>query len=313
MRIGVIVDSACDLPHDFIKQHGIHILPVSFSIDGQTVIDDHSPEKTRAFHASGMAARGHSADTQAFSSEQIRELFLKEIVTQYDFALVQTITRARSQIYANAEQAMSRILTEYRPLRAAAGREGPFSMRVIDSGTFFAGQGLLAAHTQHLIEKGVGKADLRNQLSDFTNHIHGCLVPRDLGYVRERGRQRGDKSVPALAAFLSKALKITPLVWGNRHEGKPVAKARSFEDATRLMFDYAVRRVLAGLLSPYVCISYGMSDAEFEQLPGLADLRRACDQRRVTLLATRAGITSTIHIGPGCIGLALAAPPHTFN
>ena len=90
MRIGVIVDSACDLPHDFIKQHGIHILPVTFSIEGQTVVDDHSPEKTRAFHASGMAARGHSADTQPFSTEQIRELFLKEIVTQYDFALVQT-------------------------------------------------------------------------------------------------------------------------------------------------------------------------------------------------------------------------------
>lgn len=313
MRIGVIVDSACDLPHEFIQQHGIHILPVTFSLDGQTVIDDHDPLKARAFHDSGMAARGHSADTQAFSAEQIRQLFLREIVTQYDFALVQTITRARSQIYANAEQAMSRILTEYRPLRAAAGREGPFSMRVIDSGTFFAGQGLLAAHTRHLIAQGVGKSELRNQLSEFTQHIHGCLVPRDIAYLRERARKRGDKSVPALAAFLSKALKITPLFWGNRHEGRPVAKTRSFEDATRLMFDYGVRRVLAGLLSPYVCISYGMSDAEFEQLPGLAELRRACEQRKVTLLATRAGITSTIHMGPGCIGLALAAPPHVFS
>lgn len=312
MRIGVIVDSACDLPHDFIRQHGIHILPVTIRLDGKTLVDDHDPLKAEAFHASGMAQRGHTADTQAFSSEQIRQLFLEQIVTRYDFAVVQTITRTRSQIHANAEQAMSRILTEYRPLRAAAGREGPFSMRVIDSGTFFAGQGLLAAHTQHLIEKGVGKSELRNLLSDFTAHIHGCLVPRDLTYVRERGRQRGDRSVPALAAFLSRTLKITPVVWGSRHEGRPVARARSFEDAARQMFAYGVRRVLAGLLSPYVCISYGVSEEEFERLPGLAELRQACEQRKVTLLACRAGITSTIHIGPGSIGLALAAPPHVF-
>lgn len=313
MRIGVIVDPACDLPYDFIRQQGIHILPVTFTIDGKTIVDTHDPKTTQAFLDSGLAKRGHSADTQPLSVEQIRQLFLKEIVTQYDFAVVQTITRERSQIFDNAEQAMTRILTEYRPARAAAGREGSFSMRVIDSGTFFAGQGLLAAHSCHLIRQGVGKSELRQQLSDFTQHIYGCMIPRDLAYVRERGRKRGDRSVPALAAFLSKTVKICPLLWGSRHDGRPVSKASSFEDACRQMFDYAIRRVRAGLLGPYLCLSYGIDEQDFLKLPGRAELYKLCEQKGITVLASRGGITSTIHVGLGSIGLALTAPPHDFN
>src|SRR3546814_3326116 len=39
MRIGLVVDSACDLPKDFIERHSIEILPIAVRIDGTTQVD----------------------------------------------------------------------------------------------------------------------------------------------------------------------------------------------------------------------------------------------------------------------------------
>src|SRR3546814_4826053 len=39
MRIGLVVDSACDLPKEFIERHDIEILPIAVRIDGTTEVD----------------------------------------------------------------------------------------------------------------------------------------------------------------------------------------------------------------------------------------------------------------------------------
>jgi len=313
MRVGLVIDSACDLPHSFITENNIYILPITVRVDGQTFVDDHDPEKTRAFYESGLLSKGHAAETEAYSVEQIRELFLNEIVTEYDFAFLETVAKSRSLIYQNAWEAMYGIMAEYRERRRAAGRSGSFSMRVVDSGTFFAGQGLLAAHTIELIKQGIPKSELRHRVETFTENIFGCVIPRDLYYIRERGRRRGDNSVSGLVAFLGKALNITPLIWGRGVEGEPVAKTRSFDAAVEQMFEYASARVAKGLLSPYVCVSAGMPEEEIERLPGLDLLRMSCREHGVELLVSPMGITSSIYVGPGSIMLALAAEPHEFG
>ena len=40
MRIGIVVDSACDLPQDFIAEHNIVLLPITVRI-GEAVLADH--------------------------------------------------------------------------------------------------------------------------------------------------------------------------------------------------------------------------------------------------------------------------------
>lgn len=114
MRVGLIIDSACDLPYGFIRDNGLFILPVTARIDNQTFVDDHDPVKTEAFYQSGLLDRGHEADTEAFNVEQIYTLFMKDIVTQYDVAICETVTRSRSQIYENAAAAMQRVMADYR-------------------------------------------------------------------------------------------------------------------------------------------------------------------------------------------------------
>lgn len=312
MRVGVIVDSACDLPHDYARKHGVFILPVTAKIDNQTYIDDHDPVKTRDFYNSGLLQKGHHAETEAFSAQQIHDLFMDRIVSRYDVAICETVAKSRSLIFQNATQAMNSVMANYHPVRKAAGVEGNFAMRVVDSKQIFAGQGLLAAHTHHLIKQKLSKNALRYEVDAFTDKIYTCVIPRDLHYIRERARRRGDKSISGLVAFLGRALNITPIIFGHGTEGKPAAKTRSFDAAVEKVMTYAVGRVDAGLLTPYVCLSCGLDWEEIEALPGLDRLRAACQRNGVELLLSQMGITSSIYVGPGSLCLALGAEPHQF-
>lgn len=313
MRVGLIVDSACDLPYDFSRKHDLFVLPVTAKIDHQTYIDEHDPVRTQEFYQSGLLQKGHHAETQAYSARQIHDLFMEKIVTNYDVAICETVTRSRSLIFQNATEAMNSVMAHYQKVREAAGVPGKFSMRVIDSKQIFAGQGLLAAHTLKLIGRKVSKNALRHEVDTFTDCIYTCVIPRDLHYIRERARRRGDKSVSALVAFLGKALNITPVIFGQGAEGQPVAKTRNFDVAVEKVMNYAIGRIEAGLLTPYVCLSCGLSWTEIEDLPGLNRLRDACERNGVELLLSQMGITSSIYLGPGSLCLALAAEPHGFR
>ncbi len=313
MRVGLIVDSACDLPYEFTRKHDLFVLPVTAVIDGQTYIDKHDPVRTQEFYQSGLLQKGHHAETHAFSAEQIHDLFMEKIVTEYDVAICETVARSRSLVFQNATEAMNSVMSHYHEARKAAGRDGKFSMRVIDSKQIFAGQGLLAAHTLKLIEQKLSKNALRNEVEAFTDKVYTCVIPRDLHYIRERARRRGDKSISAFGAFLGKALNITPVVFGQGAQGKPVAKTRSFDLSVEKVMNYAVGRVEAGLLTPYVCLSCGLSWTEIEELPGLNRPRDACEANGVELLLSQMGITSSIYVGPGSLCLALAAESHEFS
>lgn len=312
MRVGLIVDSACDLPYEFTRKNGLFILPVTAVVDHQTYIDEHDPVRTQEFYHSGLLEKGHHAETKAFSASQIHDLFMEKIVTEYDVAICETVARSRSLVFDNATEAMNSVMSHYQEARKAAGRDGKFSMRVIDSKQIFAGQGLLAAHTLKLIDQKLSKNALRNEVETFTGKIYTCVIPRDLHYVRERARRRGDKSISAFGAFLGKTLNITPIVFGQGAQGKPVAKTRSFDVAVEKVMNYAIGRVEAGVLTPYVCLSCGLNWTEIEELPGLNRLRDACEAAGVELLLSQMGITSSIYVGPGSLCLALAADPHEF-
>ncbi|SOB76258.1 EDD domain protein, DegV family [Marinobacter sp. LV10R510-11A] len=313
MRVGLIVDSACDLPHEFSRKHDLFILPVTAVIDGETYIDEHDPVRTQEFYQKGLLEKGRHAETHAFTTDQIYDLFMEKIVPQFDVAICETVTRSRSLIYQNATEAMNSVMANHEQVRSASGREGKFSMRVIDSKQIFAGQGLLAAHTLRLIDQKLSKNALRNEVERFSDKIYTCIIPRDLHYIRERARRRGDKSVSAVAAFLGKALNITPVIFGQGVQGQPVAKTRNFGMAVEKVMNYATARVEAGLLTPYVSLSCGLSWAEIEDLPGINQLRNACECNGVELLLSQMGITSSIYVGPGSLCLALAAEPHGFN
>jgi DegV family protein with EDD domain len=313
MRIGLVVDSACDLPTSFLKQHDITILPISVRIDDALQVDYRDEAATLAFLHSHIAERGANAETMPFTVEQIRDLFLQRLVIDYDYVFCMTITKTRSPIFDNAQQASFAILNEYRPVRAAAGNHTPFALRVIDTQTLFCAQGIIAVEAVRLRDAGEGAAKIRARLEYLALHTHGYLIPRDLYYIRTRARMKGDRSVSLFSAALGTALDIKPVLHGARGETAPVAKIKGFEPAVQKMLDFAARRVEAGLLTPTLTLCYGGELDELRALPGYASLRETCAAHNIEVFESVMSLTGMVNVGKGAVVVGFAAEPHRFE
>ena len=312
MRIGIVVDSACDLPQDFIAEHNIVLLPITVRI-GEAVLADHRDEQaTLSFLHAHVAEHGAEAETIPFSVNQIRDLFLQRLVIDYDHVFCMTITKTRSPIHDNALQASFAILNDYKPVRQAAGYNSPFALRVLDTQNLFAAQAVTAVEAVRLRASDASVQAIRERLEELAGNVHGYMITRDLYYMRARARSKGDRSVGLLSAALGTALDIKPVLHGYRGETAPVAKIKGFDAAVQKLFEFVGKRVAAGLMTPTLCLSYGGELSELRALPGYAALRQACETHAVEVLESVMSLTGMVNVGKGAITLGFADAPHTF-
>ena len=61
MRIGIVVDSACDVPREFIEREQVTILPVTVQIGQAVMADMRNEEAALNFLTGDTAAQAHSA------------------------------------------------------------------------------------------------------------------------------------------------------------------------------------------------------------------------------------------------------------
>lgn len=313
MRVGLVVDSACDLPKEFLEQHRIEILPIAVRIDDATQVDYRDQADTLAFLHAHIAERGVSAETIPFTVEQIRDLFLQRLVIDYDYVFCMTITSTRSPIFDNAQKASFAILNDYRAIRSAAGNATPFALRVIDTQNLFSAQAILPVEAVRLRDGGEGPPKIRARLEHLAGNTYGYLVPRDLYYIRNRARAKGDRSVSLFSAALGTALDIKPVLRGWRGDTGPVAKIKGFEPAVQAMFEFAARRVEAGLMTPTLALCYGGELDEMRALPGYEGLRAACAANNIEVFESVMSLTGMVNVGKGAVVVGFASEPHEFG
>lgn len=313
MRIGVVVDSACDLPSEFIAENNVQILPITIHLDQRDLVDTRDPEATIAFYRQNQT-NAQDAGTSPFSVDQIKRLFLTRLVLDYDFVFCLTIASSRSPIYENAVKASFGILNEYKAPRAEVGITRPFSLRVIDTQNLFAGQGVLAIEAVRLIKENPNPNKIRERLEYLAQHTYGYMVPRNLHYIRARAQKKGDRSVGWFSAVVGTALDIKPLLRAHRNETGPVAKLRHFDESAERCFAYIGRRITENqLLTPTLSLSYGGELAEMEKLPGYAALIKLCEERQVEVYKSVMSITGCINVGEGSLAFAFASKPHELD
>ncbi|WP_101926103.1 MULTISPECIES: DegV family protein [Luteimonas] len=313
MRIGIVVDSACDLPPDWLEANNVVLLPVTVRIGETQFVDLRDERATLDFVDAHVAERGHTAETAAFPSDKIKALFLERLVIDYDYVFCITVTRNRSQIHDNATHASFAILNEYRPIRTQAGHTTPFALRIVDTQQVFAGQGLLPVEAVRLRDAGATAPEIRSRLEFLAERSYAYMVPRDLGYLRARIKHRGDKSVSLLAAMIGGALDIKPILHCHRGDTGPVGKIRGFAPAAEKLLGFVAERVRAGLLTPTLCLSYGGELDELRRLPGYDALVAECEAHNVERFETVMSLTGMVNVGAGSLTVGFAAPPHAFS
>ena len=312
MRIGLVVDSACDLPQDFYRDHNIVILPVTVHVGNEEFVDRRDPEATLEFYKRHLS-NAANAETAPFTVEQIRELFLQRLVLDYDFVFCLTVASGRSPIFENATQASLSILSEYKAVRAQAGVQGPFALRVIDSQNLFAAQGVLAVEAARMIREGHTPNRIRERLDSLIPALYMYGVPSDLYHLRARANKKGDKSVGWFKYAVGSALDIKPLIRANRNETASIASIRHFDEGARRLCQFVTERIRAGLLTSTVCVSYGGNMERLERLPGYLELKQAAADHGVQLYASVASVTACINVGEGALNIGFCAPEHEFH
>ncbi len=313
MRIGIIADSACDLPNDFIERENITILPVTVQIGQAVLADVRNEEATMSFLSGETAARAFEAETTPFTVQQVHDLFLNKLVHDYDYVFCITTTRTRSGIHDNAQQASFTILNDYKQVRSASGNNTPFALRVIDSQSVFAGVGVPVIEAVRMRAAGETPPRIRAHLESVAAKTHAYMVPPDLNYLRNRIKKRGDKSVSFLSATLGTALDIKPILHCNQGETGPVGKVKGFSAASKKLFEFTSERVASGLLVPTVNLSYGGALDEMRALPGYEQLRNVCADRGVEVYESFMGLSGLVNVGRGALVVGFAAQPHRFG
>lgn len=312
MRIGIVVDSTCDLPAEYIQGNNVVLLPITVRIGDAVLADHRDEEATLSFLHAHVAEHGHEAETIPYSVEQIRDLFLGKLVVDYDHVFCLTVTKSRSPIHEHAVQASFAILNDYKPVRQAAGYNSPFALRVIDSQNQFAAQGIGVVEAVRMRKAGDSVQKIRERLEELALNTHGYMVPPDLYYLRNRARTKGDRSVSLFSAALGTALDIKPVLHCYRGATAPAGKIKGFEPAVQKLFDFTIERIKAGLMTPTLCISYGGELAELRALPGYARLRDACAANSIELFESVMSLTGMVNVGKGAVVVGFAAAPHKF-
>lgn len=313
MRIGVVVDASCDLPHEFIREHRIEILPVTIRLGDETLVDVRDPQATQRFYREQLASKGLDAETIAFSAEQIREKFLQGIVVDYDYIFCITVTSTRSPIFENATRASFAILNDYKNIRAQAGVSGPFALRVIDSKNMFCATAVLAAEAAMQAKANHPPNDIRKRLDDLRDKLCGYMVPGDLYYIRNRGIKKGEKSVGFMTYAIGSALDIKPVIQSYQGETKPVAKILGYDRAVERMFDHVSRQIKRGLATQHLCISYGGDPELIAGLPGYANLAQTARENGIEVLSSFMSATAAVNAGAACVAVAYCAELRDFE
>ncbi|HWY23977.1 MAG TPA: DegV family protein [Nevskia sp.] len=312
MRIGLVVDSACDLPQDFCEEHGIIILPVTVHVGNEEFVDRRDPAATLEFYRRHLTNAAH-AETAPLSVEQIKDLFLQRLVLDYDFVFCQTVASSRSPIFENATQASLTILSEYKAVRARAKIVGPFALRVIDSQNLFAAQGVLAVETSRMIREGHMPNRIRERLDSLIPALYMYGLPSDLYHLRARANKKGDKSVGWFKYALGSAFDMKPVIRGHRNDTASIATVHHFDKGSQRLCGFVAERIRAGLLAPTLCVTYAGDLAKLENLPGYQDLKAVARQHDVSIYASVASITACINIGEGALAFGFCAPEHEFR
>lgn len=315
-RVGIVVDSACDIPVELLNTSGaiISVVPINIRIGTETVADTRDTYVLSQFYHDHLnPAAPSDAESVPITEAQFEHWFEANLVEQFDLVFVLTINNARSPIYDNAVAAAARVEARVSADRARQSGLFPFRLRVYNSQNMFAGQAVQALDLLSHLEKAHGSANLLVRVQELVRNTYTFLVPKDLTYLYKRARLKNENTIGLASYLVGSMLEIRPVLRCYRNESDQAVKVRTYDGALLKMFANAENQVRAGLLSPYICVSYSGDLADVPGLPGFASLKAAATEAGVTIAIAAMGMTGAVNVGAGGVCIGFVANPHEFG
>jgi DegV family protein with EDD domain len=305
MRIGVVVDASCDLPEAYIETHGLVVVPGPIRFGDRTVLDRRESRETLDWYRRELTDRRLDARTMAPAIEQIRDLFLDDLVLRYDRILMLCMSASRGRVFANATEASYEILRRYRERRAAVGISEPFALRVLDTRNIGPGEGILAQEAVAMLDRQAPPFEkLRRAIKDRRRQIVSYLVPDDLYFLRRRAVDKGERAISSWTYRLGSWFDWKPLLEMRGARTSVADRVRGFDAAVGAALERARRAVRAGHVRGSIAMSYGGDPRRLHDLPAFDDFEAFAVRRKIDLHVAVMSATLAVNVGPGAFALA---------
>jgi DegV family protein with EDD domain len=305
-RIGLAVDSSCDLTPEFIQQHGIEILPIYIHHKDGAYHDIRDPKSMMNFYRNHSRSRYSQAQSEPLSVNEATRIIQDKLLPKYDRVNVITINSMKSEVFNRLTEAA--LINEPQFRKIAKSEDRSFRMRMVDSLTMFSGHAVLVHEFVRLIkEQKLSQSQAINEINKLRDHIYGYIIPHDLSYMRERRNMRkGDHNISWLSFKLASALNINPIIELHRGHSEAFKKSKGFEGALNDLFEHAKQRIKQGLATNTVVMSYAGLLEEIENHPSLVAFKSFAEKNGVSVNLSMMSTTAAVNVGPKSFSLAFA-------
>lgn len=278
----IVTDSSADLSTELVQEVGVEVLPLRFTIEGQTKYNwpDNREMDPKEFYS--RLRGGEMATTAAVNMDQYLTM-LEPVLQAGKDVLVLVFSSGLSATYDSARLAGEELREKY-PER---------KLFVVDTLCASMGEGLLVWHAGQLKKQGKTIEEVRDWAEENKLHLCHQFTVDDLHFLKRGGR------ISATTAAVGSMLKIKPVLLVN-NEGKLVniGKARGRKASLNTLVD----RMEATAVNPAeqtVFISHGDSLEDAQYVARLVSERMGVKDIRINYVGPVIGA----HSGPGTLAL----------
>lgn len=274
-RLAIITDSSCDLPVEYIEEHGIFVLPLHINMpNGKTFLDgvNINPEEIYSNMPNIVPTTSQPAP------EDVMNLFDKVKKAGYKEAIAVMISSGMSGTY----QVVKMCVEEEKELIVHAYDSKKLSMAL----------GMVVINAVELNEQGLSAKDIISNLSKSRDKSNGFFCIPTLSYLVKGGR------IGKVAGTIGTLLGIVPIISINT-EGQyySAIKTRNYAIAMKKMVD-RVKEIVQGKLVDIAILEGAAKDKAKELYEIFKDVTGIRN-----LMMCHVSPAMGVHSGPGLVGL----------
>lgn len=286
-EVAVVMDSGGDIPPEEAERLGIHMVPVRLSFGDREYLDR-------------VTLTAHEFYEMLATSE---EAPLTSQPPAQDFARAYALLTSHGYTVVSVGLSQKLSGTTAAALQAA-GRDGIGDVRVVDSLSASAGQGLLAMLAAEAAKEGMPADGVVALLAEAIPLTRVLGIANDLRYAVKGGR------VPAWAKKVTDVLRINPVLTASKEGSVGLGGVNFGRGADPSRFARTVTRRMAPDTMYRVLVSHANNEA------GARRLRHEILERHARIHScyiTDAGPALGAHFGPGGLIVGFTPQPEALK
>lgn len=243
-KVAIMTDSACDLTEDLIKEHGLHIMPFTISVEGRDYIE--GVDITPVEYIELLRKIDSLPVTNHITSFRFMEKYAELEKAGYTDVILVTICSRGSATYDAAHMA----LKQYKDLHPNSN----LKIHIIDSRGYSQLYGQAVCEAADMLKQGKSVDEIVAYLKDVFSRLEIVLATYSLKYIRHSGR------ISAAAALAGDFLGLRPIITLIDGVSAVKAKVRGDKQVLPALVKHLKESAVPG--TPYLIGTTDMKNAE---------------------------------------------------